>query len=67
MRYLLPTLVSLPHVSVETLDVWSEEAVVLARETARKLLAGLMPGATGFAMADEIADKILTAVRLEDA
>lgn len=38
MRYLLPTLVSLPHVSVETLDVWSEEAVVLARETARKLL-----------------------------
>ncbi|WP_440581061.1 hypothetical protein [Streptomyces sp. PT19] len=50
----------------ETLDVWSEEAVVLAREAARKLIVGLLPGATG-AMADEIADKILAAVRLKDS
>ncbi|MFF8618634.1 hypothetical protein [Streptomyces sp. NPDC015350] len=51
----------------ETLDVWSEEAVVLARETARNLFSGLMPGATGIAMADEIADKILTAIRLKNS
>ncbi|MFD6329162.1 hypothetical protein ACFWGI_06235 [Streptomyces niveus] len=50
----------------ETLDTWSEEAVVHARDTARKIFAGLMPGATGTAMADEIADKILAAARLKD-
>ncbi|MFI2906719.1 hypothetical protein ACG2OD_00395 [Streptomyces sp. PDY-4] len=51
----------------ETFDAWSEEAVVRARDTARKLFAGLMPGATGTAMADEIADKILAAVWTKDA
>lgn len=33
-----------------------------ARGEARKMFAGLMPGATGTNMADEVADKILAAI-----
>lgn len=37
-----------------------------ARKVTREMFAGLMPGDTGTNMADEVADKVLTAVRRVD-
>lgn len=47
---------------IEVLDAWAETgALDRARNRARELFAGLMPGQTGTRMADEIAEKIMAA------
>jgi hypothetical protein len=48
----------------EALDAWQHGAVERARAQARTMFAGLMPGATGTNMADEVADKLLAAAGL---
>jgi hypothetical protein len=48
----------------EAIQAWQQEAFERARTAARSMFAGLMPGATGTRMADEIAEKVLTAAGL---
>lgn len=51
---------------IEAIDAWYETARERARATAQEMFAGLMPGATGTAMADEVADKILASTQAAD-
>jgi hypothetical protein len=48
----------------EVVGAWQHDAVERARAQARSMFAGLMPGATGTNMADEVADKVLAAAGL---
>jgi hypothetical protein len=45
----------------DILNNWEEEALERAKAKAREMLAGLMPGNTSIAMADEVAMKVLAA------
>lgn len=50
--------------AVEAVEAWQHGAVERARAQARTMFGGLMPGATGTTMADEVSYKILSAAGL---